>query len=110
MSINVSQLRKLMVAAAKEEFGEKWPEVKEYAESEAKKIAETIKMIGKLRAKGEISSNAARLHLRIQKNSARMVLLTVEGLGLLAVEQAINAAIRAVRDTVNTALNFKLIP
>jgi hypothetical protein len=37
------------------------------------------------------------------------VLLTVEGLGLLAVEQAINAALRVVKDTVNTALGFVLV-
>lgn len=110
MSINVSQLRRAMVSAAKDELGDKWPEIKIYAESEAKKIAETIKMIAKLTKDGDLSPGAARLHLRIQKNAARTVLLTVEGLGLLAVESAINAAVRAVKETVNTALNFKLIP
>jgi hypothetical protein len=110
MSLNVSQLRRAMVNAAKDELGDKWPEIKVYAESEAKKIAETIKMIAKLTKDGDISISAARLHLNIQKNAARTVLLTVEGLGLLAVEAAVNAAVRAIRETVNTALGFALIP
>ncbi|KKS70444.1 MAG: hypothetical protein UV43_C0062G0001, partial [Parcubacteria group bacterium GW2011_GWF2_42_7] len=32
-----------------------------------------------------------------------------EGLGILAVEAAINAALSVIRDTVNTALKFPLI-
>ncbi len=61
----------------------------------------------KLHLSGQITEEQARLHLDIQKNASRTVLLTVEGLGLLAAEQAINA--RVVRDSVNTALDFVLI-
>lgn len=109
MSINVSQLTAQMVGAAKGELTDQWPEIKQYAEAEARKIAETIKMIAKLHAQGSISKKAARLHLRIQKNAAVTVLLTVEGLGILAVENAINAAVRAVKEAVNTALGFALL-
>jgi hypothetical protein len=45
----------------------------------------------------------------MQKNSALAVLLTVQGLGLLTVESAINAALGAVKETVNTALGFLLL-
>jgi hypothetical protein len=45
----------------------------------------------------------------MQKNSALAVMLTVEGLGLLTVESAINAALGAVRDSVNTAVGFALL-
>jgi hypothetical protein len=38
-----------------------------------------------------------------------MVLLTLEGLGLLAVEAAINAALKVVSDTVNSAIGFALL-
>ena len=51
----------------------------------------------------------ARLLLEMQQNPAKAVLMTVEGLGLLAAEAAINAAINAVRTTVNKALGFALI-
>ena len=108
-SINVSQLTKQIRDAAKGELIDKWPEVKDYASTEAKKIAETIKMIAAMTATGRMSKKAAKIHLRIQKNAATTVLLTVEGLSLIAVENTVNAAIRAIKDTVNTGVGFKLI-
>ena len=51
----------------------------------------------------------AELHLQIQKNAMRSVLLTVEGLGLLAAEQAINQALALVKDQVNAAVGFALL-
>jgi hypothetical protein len=38
-----------------------------------------------------------------------VVFLTIEGLGIIAVENALNAAIGAIRDTVNGAVKFALI-
>jgi hypothetical protein len=38
-----------------------------------------------------------------------MVILTVEGLGLLAVENAINAALGSIKDTLNAALGVALL-
>jgi hypothetical protein len=38
-----------------------------------------------------------------------MVLLAIQGLGLLSVEAAINAALNVVKNTVNTAVGFALI-
>jgi len=109
MSVKIRELKTLMVSAAKRELLDEWPDVKAYAETESKKIAETIKMIGTLTAQGKMSKAAAKLHLRIQRNAARTVLLTVEGMSLLAVEAAINAAIQSIRDVVNDALGFALI-
>ena len=109
MSINVSQLAKQIKDAARVELTDQWPDIKDYASTESKKIAETIKMIAKMTAAGTMSQKAAKIHLRIQKNAATTVLLTVEGLGLLAVENAVNASIRAIQDSVNTAVGFKLI-
>ncbi|MDH3647539.1 MAG: hypothetical protein OER80_12285 [Gammaproteobacteria bacterium] len=107
--INVATLTKQIRDAAKGELTDKWPEIKDYANTEAKKIAETIKMISIMTAAGKMSQKAAKIHLRIQKNAATTVLLTVEGLGLIAVENAINAAVRVIQDTVNKAVGFRLI-
>ncbi len=109
MSISVSELTSTIVNAAKGELEDHWPEIKEYAKAEARKMAESIKMIGKLTAQGRMSPAAAKIHLRIQKNATSSVLLTIEGLGLLTVEKAINASINAIKDIVNTGVGFKLI-
>jgi hypothetical protein len=109
MGLNVGQLAKAMTEAAKGKLKEHWPEVTEFAKAEAKKTAETLAMIERLAITGEINARQAKALLQMQKNSAMAVLLTVEGLGLLTVESAINAALGAVRDTVNTAVGFLLL-
>jgi hypothetical protein len=109
MALDVGELVKKMFEAFENSLAEKWPEVKDYAEAEAKKLAESLIMIEKLVISGQITEEQAKLHFQIQRNATRMVLLTIEGLGIIAVEQAINAALDVLKDTVNTALDFSLL-
>lgn len=109
MALNVKSLATAMLGAAKGELSDHWPEVKDYATSEAKKTAETLALIERLSLTGQINVTQAKALLRMQRNSAQAVLLTIEGLGLLTVEAALNAALKAVRDTVNTAVGFVLL-
>ncbi|NOX69112.1 MAG: hypothetical protein GXP15_07990 [Gammaproteobacteria bacterium] len=109
MTLRASSLVKKMLAAAKSELGEKWPDVRIYAESEARKLAQTIVMIEKLKATGRISRKQADILFDMQKQTSRVVLLTVEGLGLLAAEAAVNAAVKSIRDTVNDAIGWRLV-
>ncbi len=109
MSINAAELAGNMLSAMRGVLSEKWPEIKEYAESEAKKLAQSLVMIEALKVANKIDADEATLHLSIQKNASRTVLLTIKGLGILAVEEALNAALDVVKDMVNTALGFTLI-
>ena len=109
MALDTAKLAKKMFTAFELSLTEKWPAVRDYAEAEANKIAESIVMIEKLMLTGQINEEQARLHLQIQQNATRMVLLTIEGLGIIAVEQAINAALDVLKDTVNKALDFTLL-
>jgi hypothetical protein len=109
MSLNVSELATKMFDAAKGVLSEKWPEIQDYAEAETRKLAESLVMIEKLKLARRINEEQAKLHFDIQKNAARTVLLTVEGLGILPVERALNAASAVVKDAVNTALGFALL-
>ncbi|PCI71231.1 MAG: hypothetical protein COB38_06315 [Gammaproteobacteria bacterium] len=109
MSLDVTELSLKMFDAFKGELSENWSDVSDYAEGESKKLAENFVMIEKLRLSEKITKEQAKLHHEIQRNASRSVLLTIEGLGLLAVEQAINAAINVLKDSVNGALDFALI-
>jgi hypothetical protein len=109
MGLNVSQIAKAMAAVFIGKLKDKAPDIKRYAESEAKKFGQTFSMIEKLFIAGKIDEEEARLHLEIQKNATRTVLLTIEGLGMLAVEEAINAALGEIKRAVNTALGFSLL-
>lgn len=109
ININVSELLKKMLAAAESVIKKEWPDSKDYAESEFKKIGESIMFIQKEVKAGKMTADRARLHMEIQKNAARTALLALEGLAVIAVEKAINAALAAVKDTVNAALKFPLL-
>ena len=85
------------------------PDIKDYAESEGRKLAQTLVMIESLVVQKKISNEEAKLQLDIQRNASKTVFLTIEGLGLLAVEAAINAALGVVKDAVNKAIGFSLI-
>ena len=109
MSLDVDELTIKMFGIFKEKFSDKWPEVKDYAAAESKKLAENFAMIEKLKLSGEITEEQAKLHHEMQRNAARAVLLTVKGLRLVAVEQAINAAMDVLKETVNGTLDFTLL-
>ncbi len=98
-----------MLEAARNSLTSHWKDAAPYAEKEMKAFTENIKLIGKLKLEGKISLEQAKLHIDIQKNSMRTVLLTIEGLGILAVEAAINAAIDVVRSAVNKAIGWTIL-
>jgi len=108
-SIKVDQLVTSMLQAAQGVLAHKWPDARDYAEAEFRRIGEAIAFIEGQRALNAISEDRARMHLEMQKNTASSVLLTLEGLSALAVEIAINAALDVVKSTVNTAVGFVLI-
>lgn len=109
MSLDSGKLAMDMVGAFRGALSERWPDLKDYGETEAKKLAQSLVMIETLRMSGKINEEQARLHLDIQKNSTRMVFLALEGLGILAAEAAVNAALGVVKGAVNKALGFALI-
>jgi hypothetical protein len=104
-----AELAKAIVAAMKGSFGQQWPKVKDFAEGEGKKLATSLAQITKLKLTGQITEGESSVLFEMQKNATRAVLLAIEGMGIIAVEQAINAAIDALRGTVNTAIGFALL-
>jgi hypothetical protein len=105
----MAKMLKQMLAAAAVPLKKQYPGAKDYLQSELKKIAESIVFIENQLALGKMTPDEARLQLDIQRNASRTVLLTMEGLGVLAAEAAINAALGVVKDTVNTAVGFALL-
>src|SRR5262249_44497925 len=109
MALKVGDLFKDMLAAAKGEFGAKWPAVKDLAQEQFKELARNLARIADLFASGKVNEAQARLLLGIHKNATQTLLLSIEGIGLIAVESAVNAALNVVKDAVNTALGFALV-
>src|SRR5262249_1486795 len=109
MALDIEQLAKDMLAAALPLLGKAGQDAASFAKVEFSKIAQSIVAIGEDLAAKRINQEQAELLLDMQKLASRNVLLTIEGLGLLAVEAALNAALDVVKKAVNTALGFVLI-
>ena len=106
---DVGAVVKSMAAAAEGVLQNKWPEVRSFATTEFQKIAQTVVSIGEGVAAGTISKEQAPILLDMQKNASRAVLAAVEGMSLIAAEQAVNAALGAVKQAINTFVGFPLV-
>ena len=102
--IEVEALLQEMMKAASASLAKKWPKARDYAESEFRKLLLEAEHIQQLKKNGKITEAEAVYLIELQRNAARTVFLTLEGLGILAVENAINSALGAVRKTLNRAL------
>jgi hypothetical protein len=109
MAIDVEDLGTKMFDAAFGVVKAKAPSIKTYVETETTKLAHTLATIESERALGQISEEEAAILVDMQKSAMRSVLLTAEGLGLLMVERAINAALDIAKPIVNAAVGFVLL-
>lgn len=109
MALKVSDIVTPMIAAAKKSFGKDWKDVKDYGEPEMKKLAQSLVDITRLAAAGKVNAQQAKALMRIHRNTTMIVMLTIEGLGVIAVENAINAALNAARTAVNTAAGIAVL-
>jgi hypothetical protein len=108
-ALSVTPLVERMVAAARSSLGRDWSKVRAFAEPQLDNLARSLVNIGELTVQGAISAEEAAALLEVHKHTTRTVLLAVKGIGLLTAESALNAALGAVRDTVNGAIGFALL-
>src|SRR6185369_5364771 len=98
-----------ILAAMKTVLKKWWKVAKDYAEMESKKLAQTLVSIEAMALTNSIKQDQAELLLDMEKHAARSVLLTIEGIGLIAAQQAIDAGLQVVAQSVNKAVGFALI-
>jgi hypothetical protein len=109
MALDLTQLSQSMLAAAEVPLKDEWQKAQPFAKTQFTNIAQQIVDIEAQLAQGTITEAQAGLLLDMQKNASRSALLAVEGIGLIAAQDAINAALGVVADAVNKALGFALL-
>ena len=107
--LSIDDLIRSMTGAVKASLGRDWSKARLFAEPELDRLARVLLNIGEMTAAGTITREEAAALLEIHKNTTRMVMLTVKGIGLLAAENAINAALDAVKAPLNAALGVALL-
>lgn len=108
-SINIEETVGQMLEAAKGVFDEKWPDVKNFAESESKKFAQNMAEIELWKRTGEITESEAKSLSKLHQRSMKMVFTSLEGIGLAMAEKAINAALNVIKQVINTAIGWDVI-
>ncbi|HEY8256394.1 MAG TPA: hypothetical protein VIG08_01940 [Gemmatimonadales bacterium] len=107
--LSVSELVGDMLGAVKQSLGKDFGKAKDFAKPELQRLARSLVDIAKLVAERKVTQQQARSLLEIHRNTTKVVLLTIQGLGIIAVENALNAAFDVIRTTVNRAVKFALI-
>ncbi|WP_259068713.1 hypothetical protein HDF24_07365 [Mucilaginibacter sp. X4EP1] len=108
-ALNLDDLFNKMVGAATTSLSGKWPAISALATTSLKTLAQNLVNVQELLLAESISQAQATLMIDMQKNSLQTVLLSEEGLGLIAAQDAINAVIGVVKDAVNVAIGFALL-
>jgi Flp pilus assembly CpaF family ATPase len=108
-TLDIDDLFNKMVGAAKQSLGAEWPAISALATSSLKTLAQNLIDVEKLVNAGTVNQAQANLMIDMQKNSLQTVLLSEEGLGLIAAQDAINAVIAVVKDAVNVAIGFVIL-
>jgi hypothetical protein len=107
--INVGSLAQNMLAAAEQVLKVHWNDVRPFAETEMQKLAATAIQIEAGVKAGSLNNAQAKILLRMQENASLAVLTAVETVGMIAAQDAINAAIQVLATAVNAAVGFAVL-
>lgn len=107
--IDIKELASEMLSASKDVLKKEWKQVAPIAEIHIKTIIHNLEQIAELKLNKKITEEQAKLHLTIQKESFKTILLSFEGIGIITAEKAINAALNIIRTSVNRTIGWRLL-
>jgi Asp-tRNA(Asn)/Glu-tRNA(Gln) amidotransferase B subunit len=107
--LSIASLAAAMLDAVKASLDKDWPKARDFAKPELQRLARSMADIVRLIGEGKVTNQQAKALLEIHRNTSQIVLLTIEGLGIIAVQNALNAAVDAVRTVINRAAGFALL-
>lgn len=108
-NLNIQQLLNDMLAAFKTTVAGDWSSMHVAVQQELKTIAQSFVEIQKMQSAHQINQEQAKLMIAEEKDRTKAALLTLEGLSELTVQNGLNAALNAIKDTVNKAIGFTLL-
>ncbi len=106
--IDTDKVVKDMVQAASGALVKGGQQATDYASHEFEKFIADLDHIQDLLEKGKISAEDAQYYADLQKSSMKAVLLTIQGLGVIAVQNAVNAALAVLTAALGAALKLAL--
>jgi len=114
MTTSADEIFSKISDAAQDAFKDGWAAVKDYAPAEFRKMAVQLESIAENLAKYEINSEdgyspaTGKILFRMQRTACESVLVAVTQLTLIAVQKALNAIIKVLKDAFGAALSAVL--
>lgn len=108
-NVNTAALGQDILNAMRGALSGHWQAARPYVETEARKLAETAAFIARGRVNGDINDAQAKILVQMQANASQAVLTAVETIGMIAAQDAINAALNVLRTAVNSAVGVALL-
>jgi hypothetical protein len=110
MALDSDQLLKAMLEAAKNSLGNNWQLAATTAKDRFQGLAQILVDIETDKLNGDLTESEAQENLEMHQNAVQGALQSLQGIGKLMAQAAINAAMAAVKDIVNKAIGWTLIP
>jgi hypothetical protein len=107
--MNVNALGDGMIAAARTALAARKPALQEVSELELRWLATALGGISGLLATGTIDPGRAQLLTGFHELTMRSVLRSIEGLGILAADQTLQAVLGVAGGAVNRVVGFRLL-
>lgn len=101
MEIDFKKVAKDMITAMKAVVGDNLEEVKNLADDELEDFAKRTVVLARKVSEGKITQEQAKIILKIRQNAVETVLLSIAGIGILAAQEAINAALGVLKEVVS---------
>jgi hypothetical protein len=109
VTLDIEALATSMIEAARAALAGRGPALQAAAEMELHRLAGALADIGTLLAQGEIDPERAKSLANIHRLSVRSVLRSVEGLGVLAADQTLQAVTGVAASVLNRIVGFELL-
>lgn len=86
-----------------------WHNIKPHAETEFNSLLQILLWLARQRQNNEITTEQARIHVDIQKNTMRTRLMTLHSISMVEAEHIINTAIDSIRADFYTQMDWVII-
>jgi hypothetical protein len=104
MEIDFKSVAADMLEAIKNVVGDNISDIQDLVDDELEDFAKRTATLTKKVAAGTLSVEQAKSILKIRKNAVETVILSAAGIGILAAEEAINAAIGVLKEVIVGAI------
>jgi len=106
---DLETVSKEMLVIFKESLGADWGKIRPDMEKQVMEVRASIDYINELQIAGELTEESAREMIEFQELNIKMLMIEFGGMKDIAIETAINAAFKKVREAVNRLVNFELL-